>query len=177
MRVRVVGLGSVAVAVGLALPAVAGAAVSFTSTVYPLPVADSEYHSRIGAVSVVDLNNDARRDIVVYRGGGNVGRLFVLLGQGAGTFGAPQEYPVCANSDGGTMVTGQFDAAITRCGPNRSSTWSGGCMAARVVVRPRCRWVHVRSTHASDHRSRASRARCGRQWRRHRLDCLQFDHK
>lgn len=110
MQVRSVWLGSVALALALALPGAAGAAVSFSSTVYPLPAADSEYHSRIGAVSVVDLNNDARRDIVVYRGGGNVGRLFVLLGQGSGAFGTAQEYPVCANSDGGTMVTGQFNA-------------------------------------------------------------------
>ncbi len=108
-RLPGVGLGCVVLGLVLGTPAVA-AAVSFSSAGYPLPPADSEYHSRLGAVSVVDLNNDARPDVVVYRGGGNVGKLFVLLNQGAGTFAAAQEYPVCANPDGGTMVTGQFDA-------------------------------------------------------------------
>lgn len=110
MRFRGVWFGSVTLVCALAVPALASAAVSFVSSPYPLPVAGSEYLSRVGAVSVVDLNNDSHPDVVVYRGGGNVGKLFVLLNQGAGTFAAAQEYPVCANPDGGTMVTGEFNA-------------------------------------------------------------------
>src|SRR3954468_13513857 len=40
----------------VALPAAAHADVSFTSTPYPLPTADNEYHSQIGAVRLPDLD-------------------------------------------------------------------------------------------------------------------------
>ena len=110
MRPRGVWFRWASLACVLAAPAAAHAGVSFTSSPYPLPVADTEYHSRIGAVAIVDLNTDNHPDIVVYRGGGNIGQLYVLLNQGAGTFAAAETYDVCANPDGGTMVTGQFDA-------------------------------------------------------------------
>src|SRR3954469_3060426 len=102
-------LGWFTAVLALAAPGFAHADVAFTSALYPLPTADSEYHSRQGAVALVDLNNDARPDIVVYRGGH--GKVFTLLNKGDGTFAPAQEYPGCANtSAGGTMVAGQFDA-------------------------------------------------------------------
>src|SRR4051812_10813130 len=102
-------LGWFTAVLALAAPGFAHADVAFTSAPYPLPTADSEYHSRQGAVALVDLNNDARPDIVVYRGGH--GKVFTLLNKGDGTFAPAQEYPGCANtSAGGTMVAGQFDA-------------------------------------------------------------------
>lgn len=110
MRSRSIAVGWASLAVGLLAPVAAQAGVSFSSAPYALPAADSEFHARIGAVSIVDLNADNHPDIVVYRGGGNVGQLYVLLNQGSGTFAPAQTYPVCANPDGGTMVTGQFDA-------------------------------------------------------------------
>lgn len=110
MRRRGMWLGSALLVCGFAAPAAANAALSFTSAAYPLPAAASFSDSQLGAVAVVDLNNDGHPDIVVYRSGGTVGKLFVLLNQGAGTFGPAQPYAVCANSAGGTMVTGQFNA-------------------------------------------------------------------
>jgi FG-GAP-like repeat len=98
----------------LALPGAAHAGVSFTSTPYPLPAADTMYHSQLGAVGVVDLNNDSRPDIVAYRGGGNLGKVFVLLNHGDGSFAAAQPHVGCGSANaGGTMVTGQFDAGPT----------------------------------------------------------------
>lgn len=113
MRGRFAGLVALVALGALGLPAAAGAAVSFTSQDYPLPAASSAYRGRTGAVSVADLNGDGRQDIMVYRGGGDQGRFFVLLNAGGGTFSAPQEHPVCPNEDGGTMVTGRFDAGPT----------------------------------------------------------------
>src|SRR3954466_11833820 len=89
----------------------ADADVSFTSTSYPLPAADSEYHDQTGTVSAVDLNNDGLRDLVIYRGGGNVGHVYVMLGTGGGNFGPRQTFDGCGSTDtGGVMVTGQFNA-------------------------------------------------------------------
>jgi hypothetical protein len=110
-RFGVVGLGALLLV--LAMGGIAHAAVSFSHGAYPLPHADSAYHSTIGAIAVVDLNNDNRPDIVVDRGGGDVGKLYVLINNGDGTFAAAQPYDSCASSDGGTLVVGQFigDAA------------------------------------------------------------------
>src|SRR5258705_4283901 len=110
MRSRSIAVGWASLALGLLAPVAARANVSFSSAPYALPAADTRYHSTIGAVAIVDLNADNHPDIVVYRGGGDVGQLYVLLNQDAGTFAAAQTYPVCANQDGGTMVTGQFKA-------------------------------------------------------------------
>ena len=100
-----------AVGCAIAVPSVAQGAVSFTPTTYPLPVADTEYHDRTGAVSTVDLTGDGKLDIVIYRGGGNIGQVYVLLNLGGGSFAAPQTYSGCASSDdGGRMLAGQFDA-------------------------------------------------------------------
>src|SRR6266513_1389263 len=109
MEGRAAALGWVTVVLALAAPAHAHAAVSFTSAPYPLPAGGTEYQSRIGAVALSDLNNDGRPDILVYRGGS--GSVYVLLNQGSGTFAPAQTYAGCANHDnGGTMVTGQFNA-------------------------------------------------------------------
>src|SRR4051794_14350203 len=95
----------------LALPGAAHADVSFTSTPYVLPAADTMYHSQLGALAIVDVNGDGRPDIVVYRGGGNLGKVLVLLNHGDGTFAAAQTYGGCGSANtGGTMVTGQFNA-------------------------------------------------------------------
>src|SRR4051794_2147901 len=98
----------------LALPGAAHADVSFTSTPYVLPAADTMYHSQLGALAIVDVNGDGRPDIVVYRGGGNLGKVLVLLNHGDGTFAAAQTYGGCGSANtGGTMVTGQFNAGPT----------------------------------------------------------------
>src|SRR3954454_272889 len=100
-----------AIALVLLVPGSADATVSFTPTSYPLPTADTLYHDQTGAVSAVDLNNDGLRDIVVYRGGGNVGQVYVMVNLGGGTFASPQTYAGCGSSEtGGHMVTGQFNA-------------------------------------------------------------------
>jgi hypothetical protein len=93
----------------LALPGAAQGAISFSTTPYPLPHVGNAFASALGAVKVVDLNNDNHPDIVVTRGGSGV--VYVLVNQGNGTFAAAQPYASCSNTDdGGKMVTGQFDA-------------------------------------------------------------------
>lgn len=107
----------------LVAPAVANADISFTSTGYPLPAA-SGTSPHIQAVSIADLNNDRRGDIVVYRAEStSAGEVIVLLNRGDGSFGTAQAYPTttCSNDNGGPMVTGQFDAGqaadvIVGCG-------------------------------------------------------------
>jgi hypothetical protein len=103
------GAAAVAAAAGasLVLASSATAAVSFDRTDYPLPDTQQSHVAGDGAVALVDLNKDGKRDIVVPDWG--TSKVDVLLNQGAGAFAPAPGSPFSACYHPLHIVAGQLN--------------------------------------------------------------------
>lgn len=81
-----------------------GSGTSFTASLLP-----GGYTKPCTAVAIADIDNDGNRDIVITEGDATVGRLHLLLGNGAGVFTPAGSSPLAIRNDPTAVTVGDLD--------------------------------------------------------------------